>query len=80
MDTVDWDIERYEEIVKKLGSFLKTAGFREADVSFIPCSGLSGENLTQAPSQPLLSSWYNGPTLVKQIGLFIYLPPVWLRL
>ena len=68
MDTVEWDQSRYDEIVKKLRQFLKQVGFKEADLSFIPCSGLAGENLTKAPQEPLLTAWYSGPTLVSQIG------------
>lgn len=67
MDTVSWDQGRYNEIVKKLGQFLKQAGFKEADLSFVPCSGLNGENLTEC-KDPVLKSWYSGPTLIQQIG------------
>lgn len=67
MDTVGWDQSRYKEIVKKLGQFLKQVGFKEADLSFVPCSGLNGENLTRR-SDPVLKSWYSGPTLTQQIG------------
>jgi elongation factor 1 alpha-like protein len=67
MDTVSWDQARYKEIVKKLGQFLKQAGFKEADVSFVPCSGLNGENLTQC-NDTTLKAWYNGPTLLQQIS------------
>ncbi|BFZ17061.1 hypothetical protein BsWGS_20100 [Bradybaena similaris] len=69
MDTVDWAEERYQLIVKKIGQFLtKQAGFKESDIFFIPCSGLSGENLTRPPTDPNMTSWYkNGVTLVQQI-------------
>ncbi|KAK7100178.1 HBS1-like protein isoform X2 [Littorina saxatilis] len=70
MDTVDWGQSRYEEIVKKLRQFLKQVGFKEADLSFVPCSGLGGENLTKTPSEPRLTAWYTGPTLVQQIDQF----------
>ena len=51
LDTVDWDKARFDAIRNKLKVFLiKQAGFKEADISFIPCSGLTGENLTRAPS------------------------------
>ncbi|XP_064624404.1 uncharacterized protein LOC135485936 isoform X2 [Lineus longissimus] len=69
MDTVGWDQGRYNEIVKKLGQFLKQAGFKEADLSFVPCSGLNGENLTEC-KDPVLKSWYSGPTLIQQIDKF----------
>ncbi|XP_060081128.1 HBS1-like protein isoform X1 [Ylistrum balloti] len=70
MDTVKWAQDRYDEVTKKLGSFLKTAGYRDSDISFIPCSGLSGENLAKSVSEPELSSWYRGSTLVEQIDKF----------
>jgi len=65
LDTVDWDMARFETIKGKLKLFLtKQAGFKESDLSFIPCSGLTGENLTRPPSSPQLTSWYSGDTLV----------------
>uniref|UniRef100_A0A0B7A336 Tr-type G domain-containing protein n=1 Tax=Arion vulgaris TaxID=1028688 RepID=A0A0B7A336_9EUPU len=69
MDTVDWSQDRYQLIVKKIGQFLiKQAGFKESDIYFVPCSGLSGENLYQQPTEPKLISWYTPAiTLVKQI-------------
>ena len=68
MDTVDWSEQRYRDILKKLGAFLKQAGFRDSEVAYIPCSGLSGENLTKAPNEPQLAAWYKGPCLTDQIG------------
>ena len=68
MDTVGWEQDRYDEVVRKLGLFMKQAGYKEADTSFIPVSGLSGENLAKPISEPKLSEWYKGSTLVEQIG------------
>lgn len=70
MDTVDWLQSRYDEVVKKLGTFMKQAGFKEADISFIPVSGLSGDNLVNSIKEPKLSDWYKGSTLVEQIDKF----------
>jgi len=70
MDTVEWSQDRYDEIVKKLGQFLKQVGFREADLSYVPCSGLSGDNLTEPATEPKLTTWYTGPCLVDQIDQF----------
>ena len=69
MDTVDWSKDRYDEIVQKLRTFLRQAGFKDTDISFVPCSGLVGDNLTSTPtaSHPLMA-WYSGPTLAAQIG------------
>ncbi|XP_063967976.1 HBS1-like protein isoform X2 [Lytechinus pictus] len=67
LDTVTWSEERFSEIVKKLGSFLKQAGFKESDVVYIPCSGLTGENLSEKAKEPALTSWYTGPCLLDHI-------------
>uniref|UniRef100_A0A667XT90 HBS1-like protein n=1 Tax=Myripristis murdjan TaxID=586833 RepID=A0A667XT90_9TELE len=68
MDQVNWQQERFQEILSKLGHFLKQAGFKETDVCYIPTSGLSGENLTSRSSVPQLTCWYSGPCLLEQIG------------
>ncbi|XP_063079189.1 HBS1-like protein isoform X2 [Engraulis encrasicolus] len=67
MDQVSWQQERFQEITKKLGHFLKQAGFKDSDVFYIPSSGLSGENLTSRSSVPELTAWYKGPCLLEQI-------------
>lgn len=68
MDTVDWDQSRYDKILLKLRQFLKQVGFKDADLSFVPCSGLEGENLTRPATEARLTAWYDGPTLVQKIG------------
>lgn len=72
MDTVGWEQTRYNDVVRKLGQFLKQAGFKESDTSFIPVSGLIGENLAKPIKETLLSEWYKGPSLVEQIGKCIF--------
>ncbi|CAL7935325.1 unnamed protein product [Xylocopa violacea] len=68
LDTVDWSKERFNEIVSKMSVFLKQAGFKD-NVTFVPCSGLIGENIVTEPKPPL-SNWYTGPTLVNVIDNF----------
>lgn len=70
LDTVDWSEERFEEITQKLGAFLKQAGFRESEVTYVPCSGLAGENLVEKTTRDSLKSWYKGPCLLQVIGKF----------
>ncbi|RVE56020.1 hypothetical protein OJAV_G00231940 [Oryzias javanicus] len=70
MDQVNWQQERFQEIISKLGHFLKQAGFKESDVFYIPTSGLSGENLTVRSSVSELTCWYSGPSLLEQIDAF----------
>lgn len=71
LDTVNWSKDRFDEIVNKLKVFLRQAGFKESDVTYIPCSGMTGENLVKKPTESELLSWYNGPTLINVIGKFL---------
>lgn len=70
LDTSNWSQERFNEIVKKLKLFLKQAGFKDTDVTYIPCSGLTGENLVKPPREPELLKWYSGPCLLDVIDKF----------
>lgn len=70
LDTVNWSEDRFNEIVSKLKTFLKQAGYKESDVTYIPCSGLTGENLTKPASEPQLTSWYKGTFLLDVIENF----------
>ena len=45
--------------------FQSSVGFRDSDVSYIPVSGLTGENLTKSSNK---MSWYQGSTLVDAIN------------
>jgi elongation factor 1 alpha-like protein len=66
MDKADWSEERFNEIKQELGIFLTTANFSSSSVSYIPCAGLTGENITKRPTSPS-ASWYTGPTLVEEL-------------
>ncbi|XP_035212374.1 HBS1-like protein isoform X1 [Stegodyphus dumicola] len=70
MDNVNYAEERYKDIVTKMSSFLKQVGFKECDVAFVPCSGLTGENLLNPPETPELRKWYTGSTLIDVIDNF----------
>ncbi|CAH1286544.1 unnamed protein product [Diabrotica balteata] len=70
LDTVSWSPERFNEILKKLKAFLKQAGFKESDVTFVPCSGLTGQNLVKKPTESELLQWYEGPCLLDVIDKF----------
>ncbi|XP_063165786.1 HBS1-like protein isoform X2 [Candoia aspera] len=70
MDQVSWQQERFQEIVNKLGQFLKQAGFKESDVAYIPTSGLGGENLVTKSQSSELAKWYGGKCLLEQIDSF----------
>lgn len=70
LDMVGWQQSRFDEIVDALKPFLRSVGFKldDGDVRFVPCSGLTGENLVHPARDALLTSWYSGPTLAQLIG------------
>lgn len=70
LDTSNWSQDRFDEITKKLKAFLKQAGFKDSDVTYVPCSGLTGENLVKSPIEPELLKWYDGPCLLDVIDKF----------
>lgn len=70
LENVKWSQPRYNEIVSKLKIFLKQAGFKDADITYVPCSGLTGENLSKRSTEPHLCSWYSGPCLIEVIDNF----------
>lgn len=74
MDNVGWSKERYDDIIGKLRGFLKQAGFKDSDVKYIPCSGLTGENLIEKAKVAELVAWYKGSFLTAEIDKFN--PPV----
>ncbi|KAJ5646636.1 HBS1-like protein [Penicillium lividum] len=66
MDTVQWDKARFEEIEQQISSFLTTAGFQEKNISFVPCSGVLGDNISRRSEDPH-ASWYAGRTLIEEL-------------
>jgi len=67
MDTVDYKEDTFEKVKKDVSEVLKQAGYDPAGVTFIPISGLKGENLTKKSDQ---LSWFKGPTLLEQLDAF----------
>ncbi|XP_030565072.1 eukaryotic peptide chain release factor GTP-binding subunit ERF3A isoform X1 [Drosophila novamexicana] len=65
--TVNWDQGRYNECKDKILPYLKKLGFNPAkDLTFMPCSGLSGYGLKdQVPES--LCPWYRGPAFIPFI-------------
>ena len=68
MDTNDWAEDRYEEIKQQLSAFLTSAGFQPKNLAFIPCAGLTGENIVNIAPQE--ASWYRGETLVEALEAY----------
>lgn len=67
LDTVSWSQDRYDEISQQISAFLTSAGFLSKNITFIPCSGLHGDNIVNKSTQAELISWYQGPTLLEEL-------------
>ena len=66
MDMAEWSQDRFQEIQQQMSGFLTTAGFQPKNVSFIPCSGLQGDNILRKSTEAA-ASWYTGRTLVDEL-------------
>lgn len=65
--TVQWEEDRYNEVVTKLTPFLRSAGFNtKTDVAFVPVSAYAGQNLKEPVSKDVCS-WYKGPSLLEYL-------------
>jgi len=62
--SVQWAESRYTDIVTKLSPFLKTSGFKDDQLMFLPMSGLVGDNVKERKNTP---DWYTGKTLLDTL-------------
>ncbi|KAG1355152.1 HBS1-like protein [Cocos nucifera] len=72
MDMVGYSKERFDFIKLHLISFLRSCGFKDSSVTWIPISAMENQNLVKAASDVRLSGWYQGPCLLDAIDS---LPP-----
>lgn len=59
--SVKWNKKRFDDIQNSLRPFLKSTGFKEADLAWIPISGINGDNITETSDA---CDWYSGPPLM----------------
>jgi elongation factor 1-alpha len=67
MDTVEYKEDAFKKVVEDVSVILKQAGYAPDGVTFIPVSGLKGDNLIKKSDN---LSWYKGPTLLEQLDNF----------
>ena len=63
--TKPWNKDRYKEIEKGAKLFLRKTGFNPKNVTFVPFSGWTGDNLIKKSDN---MKWYKGPTLLESIN------------
>ncbi|XP_059623611.1 uncharacterized protein LOC132266673 isoform X2 [Cornus florida] len=67
MDAVEYSKERFDLIKQQLGTFLRSCGFKDSSISWIPLSAMENQNLVAVASDLRLLSWYKGPFLLDAI-------------
>ncbi|OVA18984.1 Elongation factor [Macleaya cordata] len=67
MDAVGYSMERFDSIKSQLGMFLRSCGFKDSFLLWIPMSAMENQNLVAAASDVRLSSWYQGPYLLDAL-------------
>ncbi|KAG6013138.1 hypothetical protein E4U43_007473 [Claviceps pusilla] len=66
LDMVGWSQERFDEISQQVMGFLTGLGFQSKLVSFIPISGLNGDNIA-SKTDDKAAAWYTGMTLIEAL-------------
>ena len=69
MDLVGYDEQTYNAIEQEYREFL--CSLKLEPQRFIPASAINGDNVMQKSAQ---MPWYQGPTLLESLGLFMKLP------
>lgn len=64
LDTVQWSRDRFDEISQQVSAFLTSAGFLAKNLAFVPCAGLTGDNIVRKAEDPQ-ASWYTGAPLIS---------------
>ena len=64
LDTVNYDEAKFEAIKKDVSALLKTVGYKEDQVQFVPMSAYHGDNVVKKSDK---MSWWKGPTLMEAL-------------
>jgi len=64
LEKLIWNQDRYDYIVAQLHPYLLSVGFKTNDLTYLPISGLKGENLIEKCNDHNLVSWWKGDCLI----------------
>ncbi|MDY6764761.1 MAG: GTP-binding protein, partial [Halobacteria archaeon] len=65
MDTVDYEEDRYREVVDEVKDLLRMVNFPTEDATFVPISAFEGDNVADRSEN---TSWYDGPILLDALN------------
>jgi elongation factor 1-alpha len=66
MDSNKYSEERFEEIKKEVGAYIKKVGYNPEAVPFVPISGWVGDNMLEVSEN--MKGWYKGWTKAAKSG------------
>ncbi|XP_047322100.1 HBS1-like protein isoform X2 [Impatiens glandulifera] len=67
MDVVHYSRDRFDAIKQQVTMFLRSCGFKDSFMTWVPLSAMENQNLIAPPNDPQLLSWYKGPYLLEAI-------------
>lgn len=64
-----WDKSVFENAKSEISKLLNSAGFAQDSISFVPCSGLNGQNVVKAAPEKGDAAWISStsPTLLQEL-------------
>ncbi len=67
MDSVNYDEKRYKEVQEEASKLLKSIGYKDDSVRYIPTSAYDGANLSKRT--PDKTPWYSGECMLEALDL-----------
>ena len=64
IDTVNYDQAKYEAVQKDVAALLKSVGYKDDQVQFVPISAYHGDNVVKKSDK---MTWWKGPTLMEAL-------------
>lgn len=77
MDAVEYSSERFDSIRQKLGTFLRSCGFKDPFILWVPISAMENQNLMAGPSDTRFSWSVRLPLLHLTVNIFASLFLQW---
>mmetsp|Transcript_12276 Transcript_12276/g.10575 ORF Transcript_12276/g.10575 Transcript_12276/m.10575 type:complete len:148 (-) Transcript_12276:491-934(-) len=67
VDLIDYSRERFDYISASVCQYLSEIGFKEDNITVVPISGLTGDNVEKRSKKPELG-WYEGFSLLEVLS------------
>ncbi len=65
MDAIGYDEAKYKAVVEEVTKLVKSVGYKDDQVNFVPVSAIKGDNAAKDPGE---MGWWKGNTLLGQLN------------